>query len=171
MDKCFKIHIGRKKEKYKCSPVSLDYWKLEETENKDTGEVFLWEEYQGKKEIKEVSHERYLGDIISSDGSNTMDILKKCNRGNGTINKIKSILESTYFGKYQFEIGKTLIDSMLLGSILVNSEVAYNISKEDINKFEKCHEKGLRMLLSLPVKSPKTMLYLLTGSIPIRYQL
>ena len=68
-------------------------------------------------------------------------------------------------------LGKTLIDSMLLGSILVNSEVAYNISKEDINKFEKCHEKGLRMLLSLPVKSPKTMLYLLTGSIPIRYQL
>ena len=57
MDKCFKIHVGRKKEKYKCSPVSLDYWKLEETENKDTGEVFLQEEYQGKKEIKEVSHE------------------------------------------------------------------------------------------------------------------
>ena len=95
----------------------------------------------------------------------------KSNRGYGTINKIKSMLESIYFGKYHFEVGKILIDSMVLGSILSNIEVAYNLSKTDITILEKCHEAALRMLLSLPDKTPKQMLYLLTGSIPITFKI
>ena len=57
-------------------------------------------------------------------------------------------------GKYEFEIGLKLLDSMLLGTILVNSEVAYNLKKIYIMKYEKCHEQGLRMLISLPVSTP-----------------
>ena len=74
-----------------------------------------------------------------------------------------------FFGKFYFEVGKTLIDSMLLGSILTNIEVAYNLSKSEIEKLQKCHEIGLRKLLSLPSKTPVKMLYLLTGSIPIEF--
>ena len=65
--------------------------------------------------------------------------------------------------------GKTMIDSMLLGSILNNSEIAYNLTKIEIEKKQQCHEKALRKLLSLPSKTPKQMLYLLTGSLPIKY--
>ena len=93
----------------------------------------------------------------------------KCNRGIGTINKIHNILETLYFGKFYFEVGKTMIESMLLGSILTNIEVAYNLSISEIEKLEKCHEMALRKLLSLPSKSPKPMLYFLTGSTPIRF--
>ena len=34
---------------------------------------------------------------------------------------------------------------------------------------QKCHEMGLRKLLYLPSKTPKRMLYLLTGSVPIEF--
>ena len=81
------------------------------------------------------------------------------------------MLENMHFGKYHFEMGKMLLDSMLLASILVNVEVSYNLTKSDIDQFEKCHEMGLKMLLSAPYGTPKPMLYLLTGSVPIRHQI
>ena len=74
-----------------------------------------------------------------------------------------------FFGSFYFEVGKTMIESMLLGSILNNIEVAYNLTKTEIEKLQKCHEMGIRKLLSLPSKTPKKMLYLLTGSVPIEF--
>ena len=74
-----------------------------------------------------------------------------------------------FFGSFYFEVGKTMLENMLLGSILNNIEVTYNLTKPEIEKLEKCHEMGIRKLLSLPSKTPKRMLYLLTGSVPIEF--
>ena len=93
----------------------------------------------------------------------------KCNRGVGIINKMQNILDSMFFGKFHFEIVITLIESMLLGSILANIEVAYNLTTSEIEKLEKCHEMALRKLMNLPSKTPKVMLYFITGSTPIRF--
>ena len=68
------------------------------------------------------------------------------------------------FGKYYFKVGITLIESMLLGTILTHIEVAYNLTLGEVEKLEKCHEMSLRKLLNLPSNSPKPMLYFLTGS-------
>ena len=87
--------------------------------------------------INEVKTLKYLGYTINSDGTNMTDIEQKCNRGIGIINKIQTILETMFFGSYHFEIGKTMIDSMLLGSILNNSEVAYNLTLNEIEKIKK----------------------------------
>ena len=57
---------------------------------------------------------------------------------------------------------------MLLGSILTNIEVAYNLTISEIEHLEKSHEMALRQLLNLPSKTPKPMLYFLTGSMPVR---
>ena len=108
---------------------------------------------------------------MSSEGTNISDIQAKCNRGVGTINRIQTILETMFFGSYHFEIGKTMIDSMLLGSILNNIEVAYNLTMNEVEKLEKCHEFAIRKLLELPSKTPIKMLYFLTGSVPIRFQI
>ena len=108
--------------------------------------------------------------MLSSEGTNIIDIQAKCNRGVGTVNRIKTILETMFFGKFVFEVGKTMIESMLLGSILSNIEVAYNLTQNEVDKLEKCHEMGIRKLLELPSKAPKVILYFLTGSIPIRFQ-
>ena len=93
----------------------------------------------------------------------------KCNRGIGTRNKIQNIPETMYINKYYFEIGITLIESMLLATILTNIEVAYNLTLSEIEKLEKCHETSLRKLLNVPCKTPTPMLYFLTGSTPIRF--
>ena len=93
----------------------------------------------------------------------------KCNKGIGTTKKIKNILDTMYFCQYYFEVEITLIESMILGSILTNIEVAYNLILTEIEKLEKCHKMDLRKLLNLPSKTPKPMLYLLTGSTPIRF--
>ena len=88
LSKCFKIHVGKYKEKYKCQPVYLDSWKSEEIEEKKSGTIKFSEKYIGKTQIKEVAHEKHLGNIINSDGTNMLDITAKCNRGIGTTNNI-----------------------------------------------------------------------------------
>ena len=67
--------------------------------------------------INDVSEVKYLGNKVNSEGTNMKDIQIKCNRGVGTINRIQTILETMFFGKFYFEVGKTMIESMLLGSI------------------------------------------------------
>ena len=168
--KCFKLHIGKERQKFKCCPIKLDCWKTEEVED-DNNEVKLKEVYLGTQTVKEVEEEKWLGNIISTDGKNEKDVRRKTNKGIGTINRIKLILENTPFGKYYFEVGKILIDSLLIGSILCNSEVAYNLIQSEIDVLEQCHERALRMLLECGQATPKIMLYYLTGSIPIRFQI
>ena len=75
--------------------------------------------------IKEV---QYIRKIMSSKDLNMQDIIVKCNRGVGISNKIQNMLTKKYFGKYYFEVGLTLIESVLLGSIITNIGVAYNIT-------------------------------------------
>ena len=81
------------------------------------------------------------------------------------------MLDSIFLGEHYFKVGKTLIDSLLLGSILCNLEVSYNLTKGNITKLENIHEEALRTVLSLPQTSPKKMLYLLLGAIPISFLL
>ena len=169
LSKCVKMHVGKTKQSYKCTPVLLDNWTSHEKENIQTGKIEFQERYTGKMPIKDVTEVKYLGNKLSADGSNMVDIQMKVNRGFGTVNKILNILETMFFGKYYFEVGITMIESMLLGSILTNIEVAYNLTLSEIEKLEKSHEMALRKLLSLPSKSPKQMLYFLTGSTPVRF--
>ena len=57
------------------------------------------------------------------------------------------------------KVGKTMIESMLLGSTLSNIEVAYNLTPNGVDKLETFQEMGIRKLLELPSKTPKVMLY------------
>ena len=164
------MHIGKEKENFKCCEVKLDCWKTEEFLD-NQNKINIKEKYIGKQSVKEVQEEKWLGNILSTDGKNEKDLRRKTKKANGTINKIKLILETTPFGKYNFEVGKILIDSLLIGSILCNSEVAYNLIQSEVDLLEKTHEKALRMLLNCGKATPKIMLYFITGSVPIRIQI
>ena len=109
LSKCSKMHIGKTKQNFKCTPVFLDNWASKETENMRTGEIKFQETFSGQLKIKDSMEIKYLGNKLSSDGSNMQDIIMKCNRRIGTINKIQSVLETLYFGKYYFEVGITMI--------------------------------------------------------------
>jgi hypothetical protein len=50
----------------------------------------------------------YLGDMVSADSKHDKNVLLRKNKSIGTINQIIDILNSTYFGKYHFEVAMVL---------------------------------------------------------------
>ena len=80
-----------------------------------------------------------------------------------------SILESTVFGPFQFEVALILRASLLLNGILTNSEAWYGLKTADFENLEQIDEQLLRRILEVGSGCPKEMLYLETGSIPIRF--
>ena len=169
--KCVTMEVGKSFPKHLKTVIYFDKWTSKESEDPDTKEIKVKEKFIGKFPIKEVSNQRYLGYELSNDGTNNKDIEIRINNGRNIIRKIKLMLDSLFLGEHYFKVGKTLIDSLLLGSILCNLEVAYNLTKGNITKLENIHEEAIRTVLSLPRTSPKKMLYLLMGAIPISFLL
>ena len=94
--------------------------------------------------MKIVESEKYLGDFISSTGSNSDTIRNRVSIGNGVIAKIRSILENMSLGKHYFKIAFLLRESLFLNGILYSSEAWYGLTKSEIADLEKvdmiCYE-------------------------------
>ena len=110
-----------------------------------------------------VSKDKYLGDIISNDGTNTENIRARVSKGMGILSKIKSILESVSFGSHYFKIALLLRESLLLNGILTNSESWYGLSKSEISQLEKVNLEFFRSLFNVPGTVPTAGIYLETG--------
>ena len=96
------------------------------------------------------------------------NILARKGKGLGVVDQITAILEEICFGPYQLEVALHLRNSMLLNGILTNSEAWYGLTAEDIKQLEQVDEILLRKFLEAPFSTPKVMLYLETGTKPIR---
>ena len=59
--------------------------------------------------------------------------------------------------------------SLFLNSILLNSEVWYNLTTKDIQELESVDTELLRRILEAPVSTPTCMLFLELGCIPLKY--
>ena len=116
-DKCKKLHIGKTKEKF-----FVGGWKMKNTKNINTGVEETVETFEESEQIKDVEQEKYLGDIISIDGKYTKTIQNRINKGQGAITNIMQILGNIYLGKYHFLAAATLRNSLLISTILFNSE-------------------------------------------------
>ena len=57
----------------------------------------------------------------------------------------------------------------MISSLLTNAEAWYNLSQSDIDTLESVDESLWRKILETPISTPKEMLYLEMGVIPIRY--
>ena len=57
---------------------------------------------------------------------------------------------------------------LLVSSMLCNAEAWYNTTNEDIKILEKIDEQLLRKILKAPSKTPKEMLFLELGCVPLR---
>ena len=166
-NKCHKMHVGRKKVNGVCPDIYVDGWKVKEVSEVETGESTLLDEFDGQEKMDEVSEEKYLGDNLSDDGRNMKNILARAAKGTGIVSQIMCILEEIFFGKYYFEVAVVLRNSLLLSSILVNSEAWYNLKKEEVEKLEQVDEMLLRKVLECPVTTPKEMIYLELNCLPI----
>ena len=80
-----------------------------------------------------------------------------------------AILEDICFGKFQFEVAVVLRNSLLINGILTNAEAWYDIKKADLETLEKVDESLLRQVLEAPCSTPREMLHLEMGLLPIRF--
>ena len=83
--------------------------------------------------MEEKDDEKYLGYVISKDGRNLKNIQSRVNKGKGIARKI---LEGIPFGKLYFQVAILLRNSLLVSSMLCNSEVWFNLTSSEWNLLE-----------------------------------
>ena len=166
-EKCHKLHIGCNKES--CPELFLDTWKIEETDELNTGRKVFNDVVGDDYAIESSDEERYLGDLITSDGRNTKNLAARKAKGVGIVDKIMTILNDVFFGPYFFQVALTMRVSMLLSSILLNSESWYNLSDNEIQQLETVDNMLHRRILECPRSTKTSILHLELGTLPIRY--
>ena len=132
----------------------IDQWS--ERHNKDD---HLIEKFEGKVKMTNVSEQKYLGFILSEDGSKTKKIENKEKRAIG-INGL---------GKYTVECGIIYLNSLLRSSILFAAETMYAIKEKDYRQLERIEEDLLRYIFKTERGCPIYMLYSESGHIPARF--
>ena len=119
--------------------------------------------------IKKVLSSKYVGDILSSDAKNILNIQDRCNRGAVAVIQICDMLDNMFLGCYYYEAAAVLRASLLLSTLLSNSEAWVNLSTTDVEKLERIDEQFLRKIFCAPISTPRVLLYTETGATPIRF--
>ena len=166
--KCKQLHVGHFKDDYKCLELTVDKWTEVKISNDVSGEIELNDTFEGDHYMEKKEEEKYLGDVIATDGRNFKNIKARIAKGTGIVNKILTMLDGIPFGKHYFEVGVILRDSLLVSSMLFNSEAWYNLTNNELNLLETVDLFLLRSLLKAPIGTPKEMLYLELGCVPFR---
>ena len=121
------------------------------------------------KDMAEVSHDKYLGDIVDCSATNKLNIEQRTGKGYGIVNQILAIVKEVPLGWRRIKAGLILRQAMLLNGILFNSETWHGIKDADIESFEKVDQFLLKGLAKQHPKGPTAALYLELGQAPIRF--
>ena len=103
--------------------------------------------------MEKVDSDKYLGDILTVTGSNTLNLKDRVGKGIGKINEMISILETISFGYQYFRIDVLLREAMFLNSVLTNSEVWYGLKPCEIKELEDLDRSLLRRALKCPIST------------------
>ena len=169
--KCIQMHIGKTKSEHLCKDLFVGGWEVEVATDPVTGVCTQEDVFIGDQKMECKSEQLYLGDLLSADGTHTKNVQLRSNKGIGIINQIMQILETTYFGKYHFEVAMVLRDSLFLSSVLLNSEAWVNYTDKDIRILEKCDEILLSKVLEYEANTSNAIKYLDLGILPIQYEI
>ena len=77
--------------------------------------------------------ERYLGDILTTDGKLDKNIIDRYNKGVGKVNEIMGMLQEVSFGPHFFQMAILFRNSILISSMLCNAEVLYGVTQAHID--------------------------------------
>ena len=163
--KCKSMIVSRKAPADFLIPkLKVDSWSKEIDENNIIKEVF-----EGKLPIENVETFVYLGAVISNDGSNLPDILRKRNKAIGTQKEILKLLKN--LGPYTFVCARTYFLSLIRSSILYSGETMVSITEEEYRTIERFEESCLKEYLNTPRTCPTYFIYLMYAIIPARNQI
>ena len=165
--KCHKMHIG--KSSILCPRNTIDTWTMEK-DHENAKTILEFSDKEGEPhEMELLQNDLYLGDVLQDDGKNVKNIDERYRRGSGAVKQVCQMLDELCLGSYHFEAGIILRNSLVLSSLISNSESWYNLTSRDISRLEEIDEQMLRKMLFAHSKTPIELLYLETGSIPIRF--
>ena len=91
---------------------------MKEVQNHHTGLKETKETPSEEQEILEARQEKYLGQVISNDGTNTKHILYRIGKGAGMAKLIEGILNHVPGGKFNFETPVIFRNAYLISSML-----------------------------------------------------
>ena len=128
--KCNSLTIAHKNATYVKSDLVIDHWSEKHDENDQ-----LIETYEGKVNMSEVCEQKYLGFVISSDGSNLNNIEAKQKRAIGIIKTIEYLIKG--LGKFTIECGIIYLNSLLRSSILFAAETMYDVKEKEFRLIER----------------------------------
>ena len=169
--KCVKIHVGKTCNKSMCTDLSVGEWKVKVVNDPKTKLDYRKETFCGLVKMEEKKDQLYLGDVISVDGKHDKNIERRKAKSYGIINQIMDILTSNFFGKYHFEVALILRSSLLLSSLLLNSEAWVNLTSQNIRKLEQIDEMLLTKILDSETCTSNAMKYLELGVVPLRFEI
>jgi hypothetical protein len=143
--KCFNMHIG-KKDKHLCPTLKVH------------GADMLTSD-----------REKYLGDILTTDGKIDQNIIARCSKGIGKVNEIMGMLQEISFGPHYFKMALLFRNSILISSMLGSSEVLYGLTNSHIEKLEQVDRIFFRRLFQVPNCTTIEAFYLETSAVPVRF--
>ena len=83
--------------------------------------------------------------------------------------QILSIPDDTTFGHHKQKVAVIHRNPLRINITLYNSEVWYSTTVSEIQQLEQIDERVLRGALSVPCNTPRPLLYLELGCLPIRF--
>ena len=104
--------------------------------------------------MKKITHNKYLGDVISGDGKNDINIQDRVCKGQGLVTQVMNILEKVTLGAHYFKVALMLRESIFINGITTNAEEWYGISTKQIGQLESVDNLLLRKILETPVSTP-----------------
>ena len=157
--KCVKLHVA-KPERRGCTSS--------ESNTRDAQCAFLKVQ---ESDMREAPNERYIGDIISSTGSNDANISRRRSIGMGAISDIFVILNQISMGHQYIEIGLILRESILMSKVLLSAESWHRVFQYQTEKLEEVDNVFLRKLFNCHSKTAIEFLISESGTIPVNIQM
>ena len=104
------------------------------------------------KPVKQVNQHKYLGDIITEDGTHEATIAERENSITGTTAEISNILSETSEIVKMKSI-RQYTYNIILPKLTINTET-WNLTNENIKHLEKIYSQAIKRMLKIPYTTP-----------------
>ena len=106
-----------------CPDLYINKWKLKSVDETTCEVRNLIDVEDGEHLMEDSEEEKYLGFILTRNGTNERNVAARRSKGLSAVNEICSIINDNCFGPYTFEVLTTLNNALLINRILSHSSM------------------------------------------------